>query len=167
MDMSYLEITPMEIDPLAEVGSEAYPSYLTSQLGDWIFKMYSKVEKTYTNKLFQKFEPRTVDILLEELENNNQTKLTIGHLASYINMRTGQEFRNRSLVKLLRRMNICSQQLEKDNFRRVFCRKQLPEIKEWSVRILTNDIFWFIVRAKDFSDKLLMLESQLLQILRE
>lgn len=32
--------------------------------------------------------------------------MTLGHLISYVNMRTGKDFRNRALVKILRRLGI-------------------------------------------------------------
>lgn len=35
-----------------------------------------------------------------------EKSITLGHLISYVNMRTGKDFRNRALVKLLRRLGL-------------------------------------------------------------
>lgn len=62
-------------------------------------------------KLLGKFSSDIIDLLFEELTRFNFTKdsftdsssVTVGHLLSYLNMRTNKSFRNRSFVKLLKR----------------------------------------------------------------
>ena len=55
-------------------------------------------------------------MLFDELSKFNFTKskledgesVTVGHLLSYVNMRTNRSFRNRFFVKMLKRLNLKS-----------------------------------------------------------
>lgn len=42
-------------------------------------------------------------------------------MISYVNMQTGREFRNRALVKLLRRMDICTHKIDESRFYQALC----------------------------------------------
>jgi hypothetical protein len=65
-------------------------------------------------KLYKKFSSSVLKLLFEELAQFNFTKsalndsdsVTVGHLLSYLNMRTNNSFRNRSFVKMLKRLGL-------------------------------------------------------------
>lgn len=79
-----------------------------------VYKKYKEIENHFRIKLENKFSREVVDILFDELNRFNfsigdlgsHSSVTIGHLVSYLNMRTSKEFRNRSLIKLVKRMGL-------------------------------------------------------------
>lgn len=70
------------------------------------------MQNHFESKLKEKFNPAIIKLLFEELAKFNSTKaeevktVTIGHLLSYLNMRTNKSFRNRYFVKLNRRLEL-------------------------------------------------------------
>jgi hypothetical protein len=70
---------------------------------------YIEMNNFFNKKLLMRFPIETVDFLIKELETchnlNVEESINAGHLTSYINMRTGKNFRNRSFYKLLKRVN--------------------------------------------------------------
>jgi hypothetical protein len=78
--------------------------------------MYKDIESHYSSKLINNFSQSTIEMLFEELTRFNFTKtslndeasVTVGHLLSYLNMRTNKSFRNRSFVKMSKRLGLKS-----------------------------------------------------------
>lgn len=78
--------------------------------------MYKDIENNFEIKLHRKFSLSILKVLFEELAQFNFTKsalndcdsVTVGHLLSYLNMRTNKSFRNRSFVKMLKRLGLRS-----------------------------------------------------------
>lgn len=81
-----------------------------------VYKMYTDIEGHFRAKLHHKFDLSVIKLLFEELAQFNFTKsalndtdsVTVGHLLSYLNMRTNKSFRNRSFVKMLKRLGLRS-----------------------------------------------------------
>ena len=71
--------------------------------------------QTYFNaKLKKRYDVSVINTLLDELSQFNFTKndlqdkrnVTIGHLLSYLNMKTNKSLRNRYFVKMMKRLNL-------------------------------------------------------------
>lgn len=81
-----------------------------------IYKKYKDIQSHFETKLKSKFEKDILAIFFDELAKFNSSKgkvedsesVTIGHLLSYLNMRTNKSFRNRFFVKMMKRLNLKS-----------------------------------------------------------
>ena len=100
----------MEIDPLQFPSSKELEN--DEQLIEEIYGGYIRMEKHFNEKLYKKHNSKTVRKFIEEFEE----EVSLGHLITCINMKTGEEFRNRAVVKLLRRMGVESQKVKRDQF---------------------------------------------------
>jgi hypothetical protein len=78
-----------------------------------VFKKYKEIQTHFDTKLKNKFESAIIQLLFEDLAKFNSNKVledlkavTIGHLLSYLNMRTNRSFRNRFFVKMTKRLDL-------------------------------------------------------------
>jgi hypothetical protein len=78
------------------------------KVGFSLKKLYEKNSFYFENKLLHSFSHKTIEFFIEELENCHSLKpneeLNVGHLTSYVNMRTGKNLRNRCFYRILKRI---------------------------------------------------------------
>jgi hypothetical protein len=78
------------------------------KVGFGLKKLYDKNTYYFENKLLYSFSHKTIEFLIEELEKCHSLKsneeLNVGHLTSYVNMRTGKNLRNRYFYRILKRI---------------------------------------------------------------
>lgn len=92
-----------------------------------LFKKYKDIQTHFNEKLKHKFDSSIIKLLFEELAKFNSNKVledskavTIGHLLSYLNMRTNKSFRNRFFVKMVKRLDIKSNSgLTSESFQKI------------------------------------------------
>ena len=116
---NFFKVAPQEMDPLDSGKPYIKKKWSEEELKEEAFRLYKKykeIETHFSAKLNHRFSPEVVNMLFEDLVQFNFTKtsmsdsrsVTVGHLLSYLNMRTTKNFRNRYFFKMLQRLGLSS-----------------------------------------------------------
>ena len=115
LNQSFLKIQAAEIDPLDQPTTKhirVLSEQEIKQQAVEISEEYTEIQTHYQHKLCHQFSPSTIQLLFTQLSQFNSISggriqgISVGHLLSYINMRTNRSYRNRSVVKMLKRLKL-------------------------------------------------------------
>ena len=116
---NFFKVAAQEMDPLDSGKPFIKRKWSEEELKEEAFRLYKKYKESethYSNKLHHRFTPEVVSMLFDDLVQFNFTNksmcdsesVTVGHLLSYLNMRTSKNFRNRYFHKMLQRLGLSS-----------------------------------------------------------